>query len=147
MINTKNNAKTMPIQPNPLIALGAGAALYKLSESKTAQKLVGKVAKVATAVVAGKKILNAIDEVSARLAGAGLTQSGTAKSPDGLTETSATGANSDWRFRVSVGASAYIFYKSGDPGIMMPLQKTNGVIFPYTPQVTVSYVNNYAAIS
>jgi len=53
----------------------------------------------------------------------------------------------DWRIRLSLADSANIFYK--DPAssysIMGPLVETNGVIFPYTPQITVSHVANYSS--
>jgi hypothetical protein len=49
----------------------------------------------------------------------------------------------DWRFRVSLAPRADYFYNSRDPGILAPLKATNGVIFPYTPTVSVSYVAKY----
>lgn len=54
----------------------------------------------------------------------------------------------DWRVRVSLADGAQIFYK--DPsvvngGIMAPLIETNGVIWPYTPSITVSHVANYTS--
>jgi hypothetical protein len=49
----------------------------------------------------------------------------------------------DWRVRVSLGNDAGIFYQT-NPGIMEPLVKTNGVVFPYTPSVTTSYTANYS---
>ena len=59
--------------------------------------------------------------------------------------TSAGSENSDWRLRISVGEQSGIFYKATNAGILAPLTVTNGVIFPYTPQITVSYQNNYGA--
>ena len=35
-------------------------------------------------------------------------------------------------------------YKSDDPGILAPLAATNGVIFPYTPQISVNYAASYS---
>ncbi|MGA1047808.1 MAG: hypothetical protein ACO3UU_07345, partial [Minisyncoccia bacterium] len=34
-------------------------------------------------------------------------------------------------------------YKASNPGILAPLQITDGVIFPYTPNITVNYNANY----
>lgn len=53
----------------------------------------------------------------------------------------------DWRVRLSLADGANIFYK--DPSvnfntIMTPLIETNGVIWPYTPSITVSHVANYS---
>lgn len=49
----------------------------------------------------------------------------------------------DWRIRVSVGESSGLFYL-GDAGILEPLKETAGVIFPYTPSITVSYSSGYS---
>ena len=53
----------------------------------------------------------------------------------------------DWRVRLSLADSATIFYKdtSTHNSIMAPLIETNGVIWPYTPQITVSHVANYSS--
>ena len=53
-----------------------------------------------------------------------------------------TESKNDWRIRISVGESSGIFYL-GDAGIMEPLKETSGVIFPYTPNITVSYAASY----
>lgn len=49
----------------------------------------------------------------------------------------------DWRVRLKLAPSANYLYKATNPGILAPLKATDGVIFPYTPQVTVNYVANY----
>jgi hypothetical protein len=51
----------------------------------------------------------------------------------------------DWRVRLSLAPSAGYLYKAQDPGILQPLQKTDGVIFPYTPQIQVTYAAHYDA--
>ena len=50
----------------------------------------------------------------------------------------------DWRFKISLSPSANYLYKDANPGILRPLQATNGVIYPYTPSITVNYVANYS---
>lgn len=50
---------------------------------------------------------------------------------------------SDWRVRLSLAGKAKYLYRGDQPGILAPLKDTDGVIFPYTPQVTVSYAANY----
>lgn len=57
-----------------------------------------------------------------------------------------TSLDDDWRVRISVGPESGIFYLSNTPGIMAPLVDTNGVIFPYTPQIQVSYQNAYTPV-
>jgi hypothetical protein len=51
--------------------------------------------------------------------------------------------NGDWRVRLSLAPSADYLYNSPDPGILGPLAVTGGVIFPYTPQIEMSYKADY----
>jgi hypothetical protein len=51
----------------------------------------------------------------------------------------------DWRVRLSLAPSAGYLYKAQSPGILLPLQKTDGVIFPYTPSIQVTYAAHYDA--
>jgi hypothetical protein len=50
----------------------------------------------------------------------------------------------DWRvvLRLAPESSGYL-YKAPNPGILAPLALTDGVIFPYTPQVAVQYSASY----
>jgi len=54
-------------------------------------------------------------------------------------------SNADWRVRLVLAEGATYLYK--DPqaanGILAPLAKSNGVIFPYTPQIQTAYTANY----
>ena len=57
-------------------------------------------------------------------------------------------AEDDWRVRVSLAAGAGIFYQ--DPTIlenalMYPLVETNGVIWPYVPQISVTHNAVYSS--
>jgi hypothetical protein len=52
----------------------------------------------------------------------------------------------DWRVRLSLAPNANNYlYKvdEGKAGILNPLQRTNGIIFPYTPQIQVNYAAHY----
>lgn len=49
----------------------------------------------------------------------------------------------DWRFRMRLAPSSQALYKSATPGILAPLAATDGVIFPYTPQVMINYQAEY----
>ena len=49
----------------------------------------------------------------------------------------------DWRVRLSLAPSASYLYKAQNPGILKPLVKTDGVIFPYVPQIQVTYAAHY----
>ena len=61
----------------------------------------------------------------------------------------ATAANEDdWRVRISLSPGARIWYQ--DPtmlpnALMYPLAETNGVIFPYTPAITVNHNAQYSS--
>jgi hypothetical protein len=59
-------------------------------------------------------------------------------------------SNGDWRLKLSLGDNADYLYKQKSPngkdlaaGILQPLAATNGVIFPYTPKIEISYKTNY----
>lgn len=54
-------------------------------------------------------------------------------------------ATQDWRVRVRLAQGAKYLYNSSNPGILAPLRATDGVIFPYTPQIAVNYSANYDA--
>jgi hypothetical protein len=47
----------------------------------------------------------------------------------------------DWRVRLSLAPGTNFLYS----GIMSPLAATGGVIFPYTPNISIAYAANYEA--
>jgi hypothetical protein len=50
----------------------------------------------------------------------------------------------DWRVRVSMRpATAGLFYNNEDNAILKPLAETSGLIFPYTPSVTINHTARY----
>jgi hypothetical protein len=53
----------------------------------------------------------------------------------------------DWRVKLQLAAGATYLYTAGnegaEAGILQPLQATDGVIFPYTPQIQVQYGAHY----
>jgi len=51
----------------------------------------------------------------------------------------------DWRVRLALAPGANYLYKANPPGILQPLVSTDGVIFPYTPTINVTYAANYDA--
>jgi hypothetical protein len=57
-------------------------------------------------------------------------------------------AKPDWRVRLSLAPGATYLYKAeplGATGILAPLAATDGVIFPYTPAISVQYAASYDA--
>ena len=53
-------------------------------------------------------------------------------------------AKKDWRVRLHLAPRADYLYMAANPGILAPLLKTNGLIFPYTPEIAVQYTANYS---
>lgn len=49
----------------------------------------------------------------------------------------------DWRVRLSLSPGAYYLYNDEDNEILAPLRNTDGIIFPYTPSISVTYAANY----
>ena len=56
---------------------------------------------------------------------------------------SAKSKNEDWRVRLSIPDGLDRFYNGGNAGILAPLKKTNGIIFPYTPEINIQYAATY----
>ena len=52
---------------------------------------------------------------------------------------------SDWRVRLQLAQGADYLYKAAQPGILQPLVPTDGIIFPYTPKIDLSYKANYSS--
>jgi len=99
------------------------------------------------------------DPSNARLGASGLNLGGLASAPPvnpSVAFQSVTGplgaassSENDWRVRISLADGAQIFYKdpTGSNAIMAPLIATNGVIFPYTPQISVEHDASYTSIN
>ena len=52
-------------------------------------------------------------------------------------------AKEDWRVRLSLAPGADYLYAANPAGILAPLSATNGIIFPYTPAISVNYAATY----
>ena len=51
--------------------------------------------------------------------------------------------NGDWRVRLRLAPQSRYLYNAPNPGILQPLQVTDGIIFPYTPKMDTVYKANY----
>lgn len=51
--------------------------------------------------------------------------------------------NTDWRVTLRLAPNSNYLYNAPSPGILAPLKVTNGVIFPYTPNISTAYKANY----
>ena len=98
-----------------------------------------------------------IDNKDSRLKGIGLAAGGVPRNMADLNRSTGVsirtgygeGASSpvgeDWRVRISLATNSTLFYKNREsgPGIQGPLINTDGVVFPYTPSITVSHTARY----
>jgi hypothetical protein len=62
-------------------------------------------------------------------------------------DTTSSNQQKDWRVKLSLAPKANYLYKvpKGQAGILNALQETDGVIFPYTPGISVTYSAGYDA--
>ena len=63
--------------------------------------------------------------------------------PAYATQQSQQASSTDWRVKLSLAQNSYYLYNDPNPGILQPLKATGGVIFPYTPKISLSYKANY----
>lgn len=49
----------------------------------------------------------------------------------------------DWRVKLSLSPGAYYLYNDEENELLAPLRNTDGIIFPYTPSISVTYAANY----
>jgi len=96
--------------------------------------------------------LNILDPGKVRLQVAGLVKGGISSlfdkksSPGVNANTPANPANvlgSDWRVKISLAPRSSLYYHDPSNQIQEPLKNTNGVLFPYTPQVTIAHNARY----
>ena len=95
------------------------------------------------------KILDAIDPRSARLQLAGLVEGGAKKTASTVNSRAKfSDSDIDWRVKISLAKDATYFYNTGiDAGLLEPLRASGGVIFPYTPTISVSHAARYSSQS
>lgn len=95
---------------------------------------------------------NAMNKISSYVASdpAGIRLSASRLSAGGMPNNTKTvapakfaGTATDWRVKVALAKNADYFYKANNPGILAPLRNTDGVIFPYTPQISMAYTARY----
>jgi hypothetical protein len=93
-----------------------------------------------------------IDPKDSRLLKAGFLRGSQANSQEPSVQFGAgTDSGNDWRVRISVSPSSKILYwdpnASGNTaGLVAPLKQTDGFIFPYVPNVTVTHTANYQTV-
>ena len=103
---------------------------------------------------AGQKALTLFQPSQARLANAGLATGGVAATSASSAATAKfSNTVKDWRVKISLAESADYFYKAASAAgqnqqireILAPLSETDGVIFPYTPNISVTHAARYGS--
>ena len=97
-----------------------------------------------------------LNSASNRLGVAGLisggsSMPGTSKQDSSVQFGTTLDSDNDWRVRISINPNSKILYWDSSvsdnvPGLVAPLKNTDGFIFPYVPQVTVSHSANYSSV-
>lgn len=75
-------------------------------------------------------------------------QVGFQSATEGILGGAGAASEDDWRVRVSLGTNSTILYKDTkmmSNAIMHPLLETNGVVWPYTPSISVTHQANYSS--
>lgn len=91
-----------------------------------------------------------VDPKDIRKQSAGFVEKSSTTAPSTQFGTSDDSGN-DWRVKISINPNSKILYwdptASGNvPGLLSPLKNTDGFIFPYVPQVSVSHSANYSSV-
>ena len=60
-----------------------------------------------------------------------------------LTAQKAQASAGDWRVKLRLAPGSDYLYNAAEPGLLQPLQITDGVVFPYTPSISTQYVAQY----
>lgn len=97
-----------------------------------------------------------INPADARRAIAGVQEGGTAITKSSTQDPkvqfgASDDSGNDWRVKISINPNSKVLYwdpvgSGGVPGLLAPLKQTDGFIFPYVPQVTVSHSANYTSV-
>lgn len=92
----------------------------------------------------GPILLNASDDELAEISAGIKAQAKQAALQQTIAQQRKTLNNGDWRVKLRLAPQASYLYKSDTPGILKPLQVTDGIIFPYTPAIDTAYKANYS---
>ena len=98
---------------------------------------------------ANQSVSSLLDPKNARMAISGLfpgganSQQKTAAKIGFKSDGKTVPSEDDWRVRISLSPNNKIFYHDDSNTLLKPLTGTNGVVFPYTPSITVSHTATY----
>jgi len=109
------------------------------NDPKVAADLAAKEAGLKQAAAEGPDKLNSTSGLQ--------TSTKNARAQATLQDTTNFKQKKDWRVRLSLSPGATYLYKDPSNLLLKPLDATDGIIFPYTPSINVSYAANYQAIT
>ena len=148
--NIGNDSQEPLPQPQQTISLASDINTNIGTEGQIAPQKVPDEFDGIDAQIAANKAQADLDAQDAAIGGGGKGIS-TALNNTRATATKDDSANfqqkPDWRARLSLAPNANYLYKveDGKAGILEPLISTDGVIFPYTPAISVTYSAGYDA--
>jgi hypothetical protein len=99
------------------------------------------------AVFVGGGFVEPATQASADATRSSLVQVGTinAQLQENNTSLAQMPLNTDWRVTLRLAPGSNYLYNAPTPGILAPLKVTNGVIFPYTPNIATAYKAVYSS--
>ena len=130
--------------PTPKPVSKTAAATVPAPTPTTTPKPVPKLTPPAASASA---TANVVPNISATVPGPGgiTAQKADAQQTPYIQDQTNAVAQKDWRVRVALSSSKSVTYLYNDPdnALLKPLHNTSGVIFPYTPTITVNYTAQY----
>ena len=83
---------------------------------------------------------------ASRVAAQQAAQTAQARAQAALQQQRKLANDGDWRVRLRLAPSANYLYRADNPGpLLQPLKETDGVVFPYTPQIIQAYRAEYSS--
>lgn len=124
-------------------ALVTGLATRELAEAER-ERLLREAGEVTVAPVTDSRNVVTGQSADADAQAALLAE---ARAQQALNERRRQTNQGDWRVKLRLAPQADYLYKATQPGILEPLTVTDGVIFPYTPKIDLSYRAMYDTTS
>jgi hypothetical protein len=147
--NIGNDSQEQLPQPQQTISLASDPNTNIGAEGQIAPQKVPDEFDGIDAQIAANKAQADLDAVDAAI-GAGTPQGistalNDTRSQATKGDTTSSQQKKDWRAKLSLAPKANYLYKvpPEQAGILKPLQATDGVIFPYTPAISVTYAAGY----
>lgn len=145
--DVNNTPEDLPADTPGLGFTANASGLISKSQTSAGQDPLAAAITAATGVANGGSFTGDIFGLNAagQAAGALVGQVTSAQNQQTYSDLSQMPLNTDWRVTLRLAPGATYLYNDAQPGLLAPLKITNGVIFPYTPQISTAYKANYNA--